>query len=193
MGRHLLIAVSRHSKRDVFLCCLSVLWMSYNLVGPCSPKVSKPKMGNLENHFCVYWRRLCALSSYFTLVCLRITLVRETPTEISSLPLFLPLDVSSFGIGIIHCKSQKWIHFYFKSLLLIASLWYNYWNSCLTVKWWLLCFFTSIFLNVLLNWHENVFLLKCTFNHIFAYANLSTLFVLTPCVSILNKYRLGDF
>ena len=45
-------------------------------------------------------------------------------------------------------------------------------------------------MNDLLNWHENVFLLKCLFLHVYAYAILSTLFELTPYFSILYKYRL---
>ena len=41
---------------------------------------------------------VCAFSSCHTLVSLAITLVRETPTEMSSLPLCLALEVHSFLI-----------------------------------------------------------------------------------------------
>ena len=54
MGCHLLIALSRHSEKDVLMYCLSVLLMSFYLVGTFSPEVSKPKKGSLEGNFGVY-------------------------------------------------------------------------------------------------------------------------------------------
>ena len=54
MGRHLLIGLSRQSEKEDLVCFLSVLLMSCHLVGSCSPEVSKPKKGSLEDHFGVY-------------------------------------------------------------------------------------------------------------------------------------------
>ena len=54
-------------------------------------------------------------------------------------------------------------------------------------------FFASINMNVLLNWHENVFSQKCPFLHVFSYAIQTTLFVKTPYFYILYKYRLEAF
>ena len=56
-----------------------------------------------------------------------------------------------------------------------------------------ICSFISMFMNILLNCHENVFLLRCLFFSFLACAILSTLFILTPYFSILNKYRLEAF
>ena len=54
MGWHLLIALSRHSEREVLVCCLGVLLMFCHLVVACSPEESKPKRGSFEDHFGVY-------------------------------------------------------------------------------------------------------------------------------------------
>ena len=54
MRRHLLIALSRHSEREVLVCCLSVLLMSCHLVGTCSPEPNKPRIGSLGDHLGVH-------------------------------------------------------------------------------------------------------------------------------------------
>ena len=52
-------------------------------------------------------RGVCVFPSCLTLVSLRITLARETPTEMSSLPLGLTLGAHCFGIKRIHCNIKK--------------------------------------------------------------------------------------
>ena len=54
MGLHILIALSRHSEREILVCCLGVLLMACHRVGSCSPEVRKPRRGNLGDHLGVY-------------------------------------------------------------------------------------------------------------------------------------------
>ena len=60
--------------------------MSCHRVGACSPEVSKPKWLVLRITLVCIEGGVCALPSCITLVSLRTTLVRETPTEMSSFP-----------------------------------------------------------------------------------------------------------
>ena len=54
MRRPLLIALSTHSEREVLVCCLIVLLMSFHCVGTCSPEASKPRRDNLRDNLGVY-------------------------------------------------------------------------------------------------------------------------------------------
>ena len=54
MGCHLLIELSRHSKRDFFGVLLSFLLMSCQWGGDYFTEVSKLKKGSLEDNFCVH-------------------------------------------------------------------------------------------------------------------------------------------
>ena len=64
--------------------------MSFNVLpmieGLVSPDLSKPKGVVLRIAFVCIEGGICILPSCLTLVSLRMTLVRETPTEMSSLP-----------------------------------------------------------------------------------------------------------
>ncbi len=54
MERYLVIALSSHSKMEVFVYFLSVLLMSSNLKGTYSAEVSKPRRGSLGDLLGVY-------------------------------------------------------------------------------------------------------------------------------------------
>ena len=62
MGHHMLIALSRHSEREVLVCCLSVLLMFFSFKGYCSSEASKPRRGSLGDHIGVYLRRCIGIS-----------------------------------------------------------------------------------------------------------------------------------
>ena len=106
MERHLLIELSRNSESEVLVCFLSVLLMACYWVVACSPEVSKPKVVVLRIALVCIEGSICAFPSCLTLVSLRITLVRETPTEMSSLPPDNTLGVQCFGVKWVHCKGN---------------------------------------------------------------------------------------
>ena len=54
MELYLIIALIKHSKKEDFGGLLGVHLMLILDRGPCSPEVSKPKRGSLEDHFSVY-------------------------------------------------------------------------------------------------------------------------------------------
>ncbi len=62
----------------------------------CSPEVSKLKGVVLRITLVCIEVGVCSFTSSLTLVSLRITLVRETPIGMSSLPLCLALEVHYF-------------------------------------------------------------------------------------------------
>ena len=72
----------------------------------CFPEVSKPKQIILRIILVCIEGGVCGLISCLTLVSLRITLVGETPTEMSSLPLGNTLGVHCFGIEWVHYKGK---------------------------------------------------------------------------------------
>ena len=54
MGRHLFIALSRHSENEVLVSYLGVLLISCHLAVACPPEVRKPNGSSIKDHFGVY-------------------------------------------------------------------------------------------------------------------------------------------
>ena len=54
MGRHLLIALSRHSERELLVCCLNILLMFLSFNGDFFLEASNPRRGSLGDHLGVH-------------------------------------------------------------------------------------------------------------------------------------------
>lgn len=117
-------------------------------------------MGFLEDHLGAYWRNCMGGSLISTFVTFLITLFGETSREMSSLWSYM----SSLYFSWIHYKVPLFVKF-----LNILSYVIND-ELCVILF--------SILMKVLLNSHENLFLLNCPFINVFAYVVLSTIFEL---------------